>query len=79
MRMTPDAIRRLLDDLEANRRSRRNAWATLQRLRKLLEDHGARIGVPDDLSRPKAKRSIEGRDIVMRSLIRAVYRFRVRL
>jgi hypothetical protein len=37
MGMTPDAIRQLMDELEANRRSRRIAWATLQRLRKFLE------------------------------------------
>jgi hypothetical protein len=37
MGLTPDAIRQLLDELEANRRSRRTARATLQRLRKFLE------------------------------------------
>jgi hypothetical protein len=44
----PDAIRQLLDELEANRWSRRSAWATLQRLRKFLEQHGTRIATPDD-------------------------------
>jgi hypothetical protein len=29
MSVTPDAIRQLLDELEANRRSRRTVWATL--------------------------------------------------
>ena len=48
MRVTPDAIRQLLDELEANRKSRKTAWATLQRLRKFLEENGARIGMPDD-------------------------------
>jgi hypothetical protein len=48
MGVTADAIRQLLDELEANRRSRRTAWATLQRLRKFLEANGARIGIPDD-------------------------------
>jgi hypothetical protein len=37
-----------LDELEANRKSRRSAWGTLQRLRKFLEENGARIKVPDD-------------------------------
>jgi len=47
MSVTPDAIRQLLDELEANRRSRRTAWSTLQRLRKFLEAH---IGLwPQDL------------------------------
>jgi hypothetical protein len=35
-------------NLEANRRSRRTPWATLQRLRKFLEANGARISIPDD-------------------------------
>src|SRR5260370_32700655 len=80
---TPDAIRRLLDELEANRKSRRTAWATLQRLRKFLEENGARIGTPDNRNfetegeaiESGLRRTIAGRDAVMRSLIRAVYRF----
>ena len=80
----PDAaMRRILDELEANRKSRRTAWATLQRLRKFLEANGARINVPDDRSfeaegeaiEAGLERTIAGRDIVMRSLIQAVYRF----
>jgi hypothetical protein len=80
----PDAIRKLLDELEANRQSRKSAWATLQRVRKFLEENGARIKIPEDRSfetegeaiESALKRTIAGRDIVMRSLIRAVYRFR---
>ena len=48
MSVTPDAIRQLLDELEANRQSRKSAWATLQRLRKFLESTGAKISTPDD-------------------------------
>ncbi len=78
------AILRLLDELELNRRSRRSAWATLQRLRKFLEANGTRIGTPDDRTfesegeaiESGLRRTVEGRDIVMRSLIKAVYRFR---
>jgi hypothetical protein len=73
-----------LDELEANRRSRKSAWATLQRLRKFLKEHGARIGTPEDRTfetegeaiESGFRRTMEGRDAVMRSLIRAVYRFR---
>jgi hypothetical protein len=81
----PDAaMRRILDELEANRQSRKSAWATLQRLRKFLEANGARIGIPEELSfetegeaiESGLKRTIAGRHAVMRSLIRAVYRFR---
>jgi hypothetical protein len=84
MAATPDAIRQLLDELEANRRSRRTAWATLQRLRKFLEANGARISVPEERNfetegeaiESGLRRTVEGRAMVMRSLIRAVYRFR---
>jgi len=84
MGVTPDAIRQLLDELEANRRSRRTAWATLQPMRKFLEANGARISIPDDRNfetegeaiESGLRRTVEGRDAVMRSLIRAVYRFR---
>jgi hypothetical protein len=84
MSVTPDPIRKLLDELEANRKSRRTAWATLQRLRKFLEANGARISIPDERTfenegeavEAGLKRTVEGRDMVMRSLMRAVYRFR---
>lgn len=81
MSVTPDAIRQLLDELEANRRSRKSAWATLQRLRKFLEANGARISIPDERTfeaegeaiESGLRRTVKGRDAVMRSLIRAVY------
>jgi hypothetical protein len=84
MSVTSNAIRQLLDELEANRNSRRTAWATLQRLRKFLEANGVRISIPGDRNFETEgegielglRRTVEGRDIVMRSLIRAVYRFR---
>ena len=84
MGATPDPILRLLDELEANRKSRRTGWATLQRLRKFLEANGTRISLPDDRTfetegeaiESGLRRTVEGRDTVMRSLIRAVYRFR---
>ena len=83
MSRSPD-VQRLLDELEANRQSRKSAWATLQRLRKLLEATGARINIPEDRTfetegeaiESGLKRTIAGRDAVMRSLIGAVYRFR---
>jgi hypothetical protein len=83
MSRSPD-VQRLLDELEANRQSRKSAWATLQRLRKFLEENGARIGTPDERTfetegeaiESGLRRTIAGRDMVMRSLIRAVYRFR---
>jgi hypothetical protein len=82
--VTPDAIRKLLDELEADRRSRRTVWSTRQRLRRFLEANGTRINSPDDRSfesegeaiESGLRRTIDGRDIAMRSLIRAVYRLR---
>jgi hypothetical protein len=72
MGATPDAIRQLLDELEANRRSRRTAWAP-QRLRKFLEANGTRISIPDDRSfetegeviESGLRRTVEGRATVM--------------
>jgi hypothetical protein len=61
----------------------RDRWSTLQRLRKFLGTNGARIGMPDDRNFESEGEAVEsglrrtiGRDTVMRSLIRAVYRFR---
>jgi hypothetical protein len=76
MSVTPDAIRKVSDELETNRQSRKSAWATLQRLRKFLEATGARISIPEDRSfetegeaiESGLKRTIAGRDAVMRSL-----------
>jgi hypothetical protein len=73
-----------LDLVERNFIISPSAWSTLQRLRKFLEAHGARISIPDDRNfetegeaiESGVRRTIEGRDAVMRSLIRAVYRFR---
>ncbi|HEX3444688.1 MAG TPA: hypothetical protein VHS80_08215 [Chthoniobacterales bacterium] len=53
-------------------------------MRQLLETHGTRISVPDDRNfetegeaiESGLRRTVEGRDVVMRDLIRAVYRFR---
>jgi hypothetical protein len=70
----PDAaMRRILEELEANRKSRRTAWATLQRLRKFLEEHGTRIATPDDRNFETEGEAIESG---LRRLIQAVYRFR---
>jgi hypothetical protein len=84
MSVTPDAILRLLDELKLNRRSRKSAGATLQRLRKFLEANEARINIPDDRNfetegeaiESGLRRTVESRNMVMRSLIRAGYRFR---
>jgi hypothetical protein len=79
MGVTPDAIRQLLDELEANRRSRRTAWATLQRLRKFLEANGAGISIPADRNfetegeaiESGLRRTFEGRNMVAHSITKA--------
>ncbi len=58
--------------------------ATLQWLRKFLEEHGTRIAAPDDRNfetegeaiESGLRRTVGSRDMAMRSLVRAVYRFR---
>jgi hypothetical protein len=84
MGKTPDQILRLLDEVEANRQSRKRAWATLQRLRKFLEEHGTRIATPEERSSETEgeaiesgfRRTLDSRDAVVRSLVRAAYGFR---
>lgn len=61
-----------------------NCLGDTQRLRKFLEAHGTRIAAPDDRNfetegeaiESEHRRTMQGRDMVMRSLIQAVYRFR---
>jgi hypothetical protein len=51
----PDAaMRRILEELEANRQSRRTAWATLQRLRKFLEANVSKADRQKNLSNRKS-------------------------
>jgi hypothetical protein len=38
MSVTPEAIRKLLDELEASRTSRKRAWENLQEIRWVLKD-----------------------------------------
>jgi hypothetical protein len=53
-------------------------------LRKFLEEHGTRIATPEERSfetegevvESGFRRTLEGRDAMIRSLVRAVYRFR---
>jgi hypothetical protein len=59
MGATPGEIQKLLAELEANRRSRKSAWATLQRLRKFLEANGARITISDERSFETEGKAIE--------------------
>jgi hypothetical protein len=40
MKVTPQAIQELFDELEASRQSGRRAWDILQRLRVILVDRG---------------------------------------
>ena len=78
------ALRKILDELEANRRSRRTAWLILQRLRKFLEETGATISTPENRTfetegeaiERAVQRTIEHRDNVTLNLMRAAYRFR---
>jgi hypothetical protein len=81
----PDStLRKILDELEANRNSRRTAWTVLHRLRKVLDENGARIGTPQtrtfetegEAIERAVRRTIEHRDIIKLNVLRAVCRFR---
>jgi hypothetical protein len=45
MKVTPQAIQELFDELEASKQARRRAWDTLQRLRFVLVELG-RVPIP---------------------------------
>jgi hypothetical protein len=48
MKVTPQAIQELFDELEASRQARRRAWEVLQRLRAILVKCGrVRIATPE--------------------------------
>jgi hypothetical protein len=81
MSVTPRRDSEILDELEANRQSRRNCMGDTSASQILGSE---RRQNPDDLSfeaegeaiESELKRTIESRDTVMCSLIQAVYRFR---
>jgi hypothetical protein len=51
MKVTPQAIQELFDELEASRQARRRAWEVLQRLRAILVECGrVRIAMPEKKS-----------------------------
>jgi hypothetical protein len=48
MKVTPQAIQELFDELEASKQARRLAWEVLQRLRAILVECGrVRIATPE--------------------------------
>jgi hypothetical protein len=53
MSTTPEAIRKLLDELEASRASRKRAWENLQEIRWVLKD-ATGVDLP-----PAARKTIE--------------------
>jgi hypothetical protein len=55
MSITPQAIRQLLDEVEASRASRKRAWGNLQEIRWILKD-ATGIDLP-----PAARKTIGGR------------------
>jgi hypothetical protein len=85
MSVTPEAIRKLLDELEASRASRKRAWENLQEIRWILKD-ATGIDLP-----PAARKTIdlEGRVVkegvrkivndrqgALQNLVHAIHEFR---
>jgi hypothetical protein len=70
MSITPQAIRKLLDDLEASRASRKRAWENLQEIRWILKDA---IGI--DLP-PAARRTIDLEGRVVKEGVRKIVKVR---
>jgi hypothetical protein len=59
MKLTPQAIQELFDELEASKQARRRAWDTLQRLRTVLMELG-RVPIPTP-----EKKSFESEGILL--------------
>src|SRR5260221_10815338 len=80
----PLASRALEEINELAGNPRRDAWATLQWLRKFLEEHGTRVAKPDERTfesegeviETGMRKTVESRDTVVKSLARAAYRSR---
>jgi predicted methyltransferase len=83
--MTPQDLQKLLDELEASRRSRRRAWENLQELRWVLKD-AAGIELPSPakktinlegrLVKDGVRSAIRGRQIALGELLDAIRKYR---
>jgi hypothetical protein len=85
MSITPQALRELLDELEASRASRRRAWENLQEIRWVLKDSAGMelpppgkktIDLEGRIVKDGVRKAIRDRQIVLTELILAIREFR---
>jgi hypothetical protein len=85
MSITPEALQKLLDELEASRASRRRAWENLQEMRWVLKDTaGMDLPPPDrktiDLEgrvvKDGIRKAIQDRQTVLSDLVHAIREYR---
>jgi hypothetical protein len=85
MSVTPEAIRKILDELEASRASRNRAWENLQEIRWILKDAtGLDIPTPArktiDLEgrmiKEGVRKIVNDRQLALQNLVHAIDEFR---
>jgi hypothetical protein len=85
MSITPEAIQKLLDELEASRSSRRRAWENLQEIRWVLKDSAGMelpppprktIDLEGRLVKDGVRTAIKERQIALTDLVHAIREYR---
>ena len=85
MSVTPEAIRKILDELEASRASRKRAWENLQEIRWILKDAtgvdlpmAARktIDLEGRVVKDGVRKIVKDRQLALHDLVQAIREFR---
>jgi hypothetical protein len=85
MKLTPQAIQNLLDELEASRASRKRAWENLQEIRWVIKDTtGTDLPAPErktiDLEgrivKDGVRKALRDRQVALTDLVHAVQEYR---
>ncbi len=85
MSLTPDALQKLLDELEASRASRRRAWDNLQEFRWVLKDTAGielepparkTIDLEGRIVKDGVRRAIKDRKLALTELVHAIREYR---
>jgi hypothetical protein len=85
MSITPEAIQKLLDELEASRASRRRAWENLQEIRWVLKDSAGlqlepparkTIDLEGRIVKDGVRTAIKDRQLALAGLVHAIHVYR---
>ena len=72
MSVTPEAIRDLLDELEASRASRKRAWENLQEIRWILKDARKTIDLEGRVVKDGVRKIVNDRQVALQNLVHAI-------